>query len=246
MNMRAAPLVFEMCVLLLGFSPAIAQTAAQPPAGQIIEKYMQALGGKAALEKVASRTMKGSMEMPEWEVKGAVEVYLKGPDKYLSISNVEDWGASQEAFSGEAGWTRSPDGAVSVMSRSDLELAKRDNRIDRDLKLLELYKWTGAGTAKVAGRDAWVLEGTPPGGGAEKYYFDAGSGLLLRRDFERVSLEEGIILNQAYYEDYRDVDGVKIPFTVRRVTQDYSHIVKWSEVRHNVAIEDSKFEKPAK
>jgi hypothetical protein len=71
-------------------------------------------------------------------------------------------------------------------------------------------------------------------------YFDAEGGLLLRRD---VTID-GTTL-QTHLEDYRVIDGVKLPFTVRRSGQDFSFTYKFDEVKHNIVIEDTKFDKPA-
>jgi len=80
----------------------------------------------------------------------------------------------------------------------------------------------------------------------EKFYFDSQSGLLVRRDFERVTLDDGIIPFEIDYEDFKDVEGLKIPFTVIRKTPDYSMSYRFSEVKFNEPIDDGKFAKPEK
>lgn len=103
-----------------------------------------------------------------------------------------------------------------------------------------------SGKTKVGDRDAFIVEATSGDGAAEKLYFDSQSGLLVRRDFERVTLDDGIILFEVDYEDFKDVEGVKVPFTVIRKTPDYALSYRFSEITFNVPIDDGKFAKPEK
>ena len=100
--------------------------------------------------------------------------------------------------------------------------------------------------AKVNGRATYVIAATPSNGPPEKLYFDAETGLLLKRDFERVTLEDGIVQYEVFYRDYRDVDGVKLPSTIEQHSPDSTMIFKFSEIKNNAAIEDAAFAKPAK
>jgi hypothetical protein len=82
----------------------------------------------------------------------------------------------------------------------------------------------------------------------EKFYFDARTGLLLRRHIEEPTLFGWFPMN-VNYEAYREVDGVKIPFVVRMASAGGAWGVKTSymvlEVKQNVPIEDEKFQHPA-
>jgi hypothetical protein len=50
---------------------------------------------------------------------------------------------------------------------------------------------------------------------------------------------------ETFYEDYRDVGGVKIPFTMRVVSAEGNRTYKWSQIDANAPVEDAKFAKPA-
>ena len=90
------------------------------------------------------------------------------------------------------------------------------------------------------------MEATAADGAVEKLYFDVESGLLVRRDFERVNVDDGILLYEVDYEDYKDVDGLKLPATVRRKTPDYALTYRFTEIKQNVPVDDARFNKPAK
>lgn len=71
-------------------------------------------------------------------------------------------------------------------------------------------------------------------------------GLLLKRDFERVTFEDGIVQYEVFYRDYRDVDGLKLPSTIEQRSPDSTMIPKFSEIKNNAAIEDAAFRETCK
>ena len=87
--------------------------------------------------------------------------------------------------------------------------------------------------SKVGNSDAFMIEATIIEGNSEKLYFDASSGLLIQEDFGGASL---------HYEDYKEVDDVKVPFTIRQEGSPNSTI-KFKEIKHNLPIEDAKFDR---
>jgi outer membrane lipoprotein-sorting protein len=96
---------------------------------------------------------------------------------------------------------------------------------------------------KIGEKDAYLIEATPSEGSAEQMYFDVESGLLTRVVAEQES-PQGSTHVEMSLEDYKEVDGVKIPFTIIRVTPQMTIVIKFDEVKHNVEIEDEKFSKP--
>ena len=49
---------------------------------------------------------------------------------------------------------------------------------------------------------------------------------------------------ESYFEDYREVDGIRLPFTVRVVSPTGTYSLRFSKVQHNIPIDDAKFSKP--
>lgn len=213
---------------------------------QILNKYIAAVGGQEAIQKVTSRAYKGTAENTDDGWTAPVELYAKAPDQYLMILKIPDY-AVREAVNGGGGWTQNPDDGVRDMSRGDLASARRDHDLHRETRLKELYpSMTVAGKANVGDREAWVIEAKPPQGEAEKLYFDTQTGLLLKRDFVRVTMEDGITQNEVFYEDYKDVGGLKLPFTVRRGASGSWMIYRYSEIRNNAPVDEAALQKPAK
>src|SRR6185312_9446064 len=99
----------------------------------------------------------------------------------------------------------------------------------RELRFKELYRdLKVVGKEKVNNRDAFIVSSAS--GSDEKWYFDAETRLMLRK-------------GNTYYEDFREVDGVKLPFKVTDNTSyGFGVVVRLTEIKHNVPIDPSKFE----
>jgi hypothetical protein len=86
----------------------------------------------------------------------------------------------------------------------------------------------------IRGRSAYVVEGVLKDSGlSERLFFDALSGLLLRRHRETPTLV-GVLPEDYDYDDYRTVDGLAIPFLVQWSRADYQVTHRVAAVRHNI------------
>ena len=103
------------------------------------------------------------------------------------------------------------------------------------------------GKEKIGEREAFVIEALSLNNKTEKLFFDTQSGLLLRRTV-LTETRLGSDPEQTDYEDYREVDGIRMPFTVRVSYLDDNHFGttrKITEVKQNFPIDDARFNMPA-
>jgi hypothetical protein len=96
----------------------------------------------------------------------------------------------------------------------------------------------------IDGKPTILVTGRPYPGVTEQLQFDRESGLLLRRSVSTAT-PLGPLPEQIDYSDYRDVNGVKVPFTVRHATWNALTTEKLTEVRFNVPVAETEFAKPA-
>ena len=122
---------------------------------------------------------------------------------------------------------------------------ERDADIYRVGKIRSLYDTMRMEqNARLHGRDVYVLEGKPARGPSDKLFFDVKDGFLLRWDMVRKNPKRGNVFVKVHLEDYRDVDGVKVPFKVRFAFESFDLTLTMNELKHNVEIDDSFFKKP--
>ncbi|HSE39020.1 MAG TPA: hypothetical protein VLG74_17085 [Blastocatellia bacterium] len=224
--------------------PAPGAMAALPTVDQILDKYVETLGGKAALEKITSTASKGTFEIPAFGATGTAEVWEKAPNKTALKLDIPGFGLVLEGFNGTVAWSQDPQNGLREKTGAELAATKLDADFYKPLRLRQLYpKITVKGKEKVGDKDAYVLTATPAEGAAETWYFDAATGLLTRMDLERES-PQGKMAVQVFQEDYKEVDGIKIPHTMRQVTSAFTIVIKLDEVKHNVTVDETKFNKP--
>jgi hypothetical protein len=223
--------------------PAPAETL--PTVEQILDKYVAAVGGRAAVEKLKTRVSTGKEVI--WNgTELPFETYQKAPDKSLDVLTRPGNVVVNVGFDGAAGWLQGPRGLRDITG-AQLAQMRRDADFYSDLHMRERYREMAvAGREKVGERDAYVIVSRVSDKRTERLYFDAQTGLLLR---VAATTETPLarLPEETVFEDYREVDGVRLPFTVRVSYVD--PFIGWTrkvaEVKHNVPLEDSKFAKPA-
>jgi hypothetical protein len=215
-----------------------------PTADQVLAKYTEALGGTAVIEKLKSRSMKGTWLTSDGMTLG-YEVYQSAPDKLFTILNTPKQGVFERGFDGKTAWEKSNRG-VRDLEGTQLFYLKRYPDLFRDIKLQgQFSRISYGGKEKIAGKDVYVLRGVGVDGKGERLYFDAQTGLLVRRITSTTTMV-GLIPEQVDYEDYREVDGMKLPFTIRITAIDsfWSSTRKFTEIKLNVPVDETKFNKP--
>jgi zinc protease len=217
-----------------------------PSVDQILEKYVKSVGGKEALEKITSRAVKGTFEIEAMNVKANFENYMKAPNKSTTIVTVPDFGTFIEVYDGANGWKVNPmEGGLREISGLELTEMKLDAELLTELNLKKNFpKMVVTGKEKAGSYDTYVIEATPAEGGAEKLYFDVTTGLLVRQDHERSS-SQGKQMIETYFDDFKAVDGVKLAHTIKAVQPEITFLIKFTEVKQNAPIEETKFNKPA-
>ena len=212
---------------------------APPTVKQILDRYVQAVGGADALMKITSRTVKGSrigadgVLVPE-------EVYQKAPDKLLTVTSYPNVVFSN-GYNGTAGWGHSSRDGATPLPDQLLAQLKRDAVFYKELKTQEIYSsLTLLGKASVRDADAYVIQATPADGPAEKLFFDVRTGLLVRR-YTESDTPLGKLPLQVDYEDFREVDGIKQPFLIHWSFPGRVWGRKIDEIKQNVPLDDAKF-----
>jgi zinc protease len=240
-----------MTLTLVFVFQAGAQTVAKPtPAAtlptvdQVLNRYVKAVGGRDAWQKFTSRTILGTIEVPSMDLSGTVLIHEKAPNRVL-LAVIINGAAFRQGFDGTAGWTDDPKNGLRDQSGAELAEARRQADFFRAVDQRRLYsKLTVTGREKIGDRDTFVMEATvPEGSDPTRMYFDTQNGLLLRVISQNHDAD-GVSEVREDFEDYREVDGIKMPFTSRQTSGDTTYTTRYSEIHHNVDLDDAEFAKP--
>jgi len=221
-----------------------ASPAAAPTAEEIMEKSVEATGGRQAYAKLTSTVAKGIIELGEG-LHGTIEFYAKAPNKRLVVTLLENFGEIRQGFDGQTAWLDNPMQGLRRLEGAELARVREEADFQRPLKWRDLYsKVELVGKDTVGGRPVYVLRLTPKQGKPVTNYYDAENFLLLRQDLVQAT-SQGDMTVQALMSDYRDVDGVKVPHRIEQLLPPGKVVIRFSEIRNNVAIDDALFVMPA-
>jgi len=220
-----------------------------PSADQILDKYIQAIGGAQKVAALTSLAGKGTFEgYDTYHQKVPMEVYAKAPGQLTQIMHTQN-GDSTTVFNGREGWIASVDKPVRLLADLpgyEQDAAKLDAELAIPVRIKEaLMQWkTGFPVSSIDDKTVQVVEGTGAGGTRFKLFFDQETGLLARVvRYENTAV--GTLPIQVDYSNYREVAGVKIPFNWTVTWTNGQSINQFSDVQANGAVDASRFAKPA-
>jgi hypothetical protein len=245
--MRAHRFVVVLFVL------ALAQSAAAQTADEVIEKSIAAMGGRAAMEKIKSRQMAGTLSLttPAGDIAGTVEILNAVPNKARTLikADLSAFGAGQlvvdQRFDGTSGYVLDSLQGNRDITGSQLEGMKSNSFPHPFLN----YKAMGisvklTGKEKLNDKDAFLLVMEPATGSPVKQYVDATTFMPLRTVITANVPQFGDVEQNADPSDFRVIDGVSVPFQIRIASSIQSITMTFSKVEHNVAVDDKLFVKP--
>jgi hypothetical protein len=237
-------------VQLASASSAWAQTA-----DEVIERSLKAVGGRAAHEKLKSRLMTGTITIstPAGDISGTVEILNAVPNKARSLikADLSSLGAGplvlDQRFDGTAGYVLDTLQGNREISGNQLENMKNASFPNPYMNYKELgISVKLVGKEKVGDREAYVVIFDPPAGSELRQFIDAETYMplkvVVRVDVPQLGQE---IEQSTELLDFKEVDGVKLPFRMRATSTVQNYTVTIDKVEHNVAVDEKLFSKPA-
>jgi len=234
-----------------------ASAAPLPSVEEVFSKYEQALGGKAAISKITSLSYSGTADMlvppppvpqgappPGPPTMGTVpaEHYVKAPKGVISVV-FPGRGPNSMGFDGTIGWHNTP---IREDTGDELRMIVELGETVPGLEFRREHSNVQVSAMeKIGERDTYRVVGTRSEGFPviDFLNFDAQTGLLVR-SYTTMQSVIGAFPEDTFYEDYRDVSGVKVAFTWRVVSAEGNRTYKWTQVNANAPVEDAKFTKP--
>ena len=217
-------------------------------AEQILDKYIEAVGGAQQLAKLNSFSEKGTYTGFDTSFqKVPTEIFAKAPNQ-RTVTNQLAGGEGTTTYDGREAWIAAADKPVPMIPlvAGDLDGARLDAVLSFPAGIKQaLTKWhVGFPSVTIGDRPMQVVAGTAPGGTEVKLFFDKQSGLLVRQT-RFIDTVVGLVPQHVDYSDYRAVNGVKMPFKWTATWVDGQSTTELSEVKANVAVPAAKFMKPA-
>jgi hypothetical protein len=221
----------------------------EPSADQILDKYLEALGGVERLAKVTSYVATGTSEgFRGFGGGGTVQIFAKAPDQRATIIKFAENIGRQDAirvFDGRTGWVSAPLAVVPeyALGGSELDGARIDAQLAFPAQIKKVLGQLRVGPPDyVDGRDVHVVQGNGLRGSVATLYFDRNTGLLLRM-VRFGSSPIGRAPTQIDFADYRDVPGagIRMPYRWTFGWLNGRDTFELKDVRVNVPIDAAVF-----
>lgn len=238
------------CLVAAAALAAAACPLAAATVDEVIAKHVAARGGDA-WEKVHSLKLTGSYTA--FSKTAAFTLYRKRDDRYFGdkyyFDHVENERPVVIGYDGETVWWRNP--------YSGYDWPQRVTGIDRVVQMQEVdfvdplftYREKGwqaelAGSAEIEGRETIRIDLERGDGSQETWYLDPETYLEVARDATGTDLGGQEFPQRTFYDDFRDVEGVKIPFFSETQWYARNRIMEIEDVEVNADVDDALFRMP--
>ncbi len=232
-------------VVALQTTAALAQNAKLPAAEDIIEKSIEAMGGREAMEKTHNRVSKATVEMAGQGVTGTLTTYEAAPNRQYFKAELKGAGPTEGGSDGKVLWESNVMMGPRVREGVEKAVYARLATFNGALHWKKLYqKADCAGVEDVEDYPCYKVVFTPEEGEPETVFYDRKS-YLPRKRLQSIPSPMGPIPVEELPTDYRRVDGVLIPFKVTQTIAGVQQmIVTVESVEHNADIPAERFALP--
>jgi hypothetical protein len=215
-----------------------------PKAETILDKSTEAMGGKAAYDKLHSMVVTGSMEVKGIGIKGSMTSYHLAPDKMLVEVNIQGIGAIKDGSDGKVAWEVSAIQGPRIKEGDEKAIALREGDFNGSANWRKHYKEAvTSGIEKVDGKDCYKIVMTPKEGPQETHYVDKETSLPVKMTMTMKG-PMGEIPLEATIGDYRKEGDLLMPHKTIQKAAGQEIAVTFDSVQFNVDIPKDKFDLP--
>lgn len=239
---RRARLPLAAALALLGAAPAAAQEL--PPAEQLVQRYVQAIGGRdAVLAQRTSRT-RGTFEIAAAGLSGALEVVMAPPGRMATTLEIPGLGTIRSGYDGTVGWSIDPMMGARLMTGGELEalreqanplMAVRDRSLFRSMETVR--------RTEMGGQPCWEVRAVTTGGREILDCYHVDTGLLVAQTSTTES-PMGSMQATSHFSDYREFGGVRMPTRMVQETMGMQQVMTVTSVEFD-GIDPAALEPPA-
>lgn len=242
------PIIRFVCAITFALASAAVfpQTATQPSitAEQVLDRSVEASGGKQKLANLKTAVLRGTLEAPTQGLQGSVVTYIKAPNKIRVETDISAFGKTLEGFDGKVAWAKDPIQGLRKLEGAEKAAMVRGSSIFSTDWRQFYSKATYIGTDKVGDREVHVVEVTPKESKPVRQFFDAETFLLLKQ----TGVQQGPMGEmpfEAFFTDYKEFKGLKIPMKqiVKVGPIEFQIVIK--DIQSGIPVDDKLFVMPA-
>jgi len=241
---RSTLIVLTFGLMFSGWTLAAADE--QLPKGEeIMDKFVEATGGKAAYQKVHSEIWKGTFELVGKGVKGAATSYRAEPNKTYTIIELEGVGTIEDGTDGQTSWTRSAMQGPRIKQGDERAASLREAAFNGAVNWRNLYKQAeSTGVENVSDQACYKVVLTPNEGKPETRYFDKKTNLMVKMTTLLPS-PMGEVPVEIAISDYKPQNGLISPHKIDQKALGQEFLITIENIQYNPDIPKDRFDVPA-
>jgi hypothetical protein len=237
--------VLVIVVLVLGTLAISAALPAEPTAATILDGYIEATGGLEAYDKIRNRVVESELVIEGAGITLTGTVYAARPNLTYTRFHSDMIGTTETGSDGTVVWEKNAMSGPQLVEGAQREFMLREGRLDKLTAWREAYPGGAEldGTVEVDGTECYKVVLNAGSGKPVVLYFHPESRLMVRQDIT-VETPMGEVPLESYISDYREVDGVLLPFKVRIAVAGQTRVMTTTSVKHNVDLPEDRFTAP--
>ena len=221
-----------------------AAVAALPTTKALLARNDEVMGGATAIAKASSRRMKGLYQTEDGSSFFSIEIFQKAPNKSLFKITLPNGVVVRDVCDGQSAWIEDAIGGYHQYEGAALASRLRyADFADRGKAFLLAATGKVTGQEKIGRHNTYVVEFTPEKNVVSRMYFDVDSGFVVHTE-DTYSTKDGPYSVKLDLDDYREVDGLKVPYRMKRIEKGVVLNIRLVQVDVNAPIDDSIFLKP--
>lgn len=230
----------------LAFSAGAAAADDKLPKGEdLMDKFANVTGGKAAYEKIHTEKWTGTFEFIGKNIKGSITSYRSEPSKTYTTIELEGVGTIEDGSDGDTSWTRSAMQGPRIKQGDERAASLREAVMRGPIEWRKLYKQAEtAGVENIGDQACYKVVLTPNEGKPETRYFDQKSNLMVKMTLTLAS-PMGEVPTETMLSDYKQQDGLLSPHKMQQSVMGQEFLVTIKQVEYNVDIPKDRFDLPA-
>jgi zinc protease len=219
-----------LAVLLLVTQSAVpaSQTQNLPTAREIVDRFVKASGGEAALKAIKSMRVKGTFSIVGQSLTGELDMLSARPNRMLMRVTIPAIGTLEEGFDGKIGWSMDPLQGPSLVK--DRQLSERADEAWFDAELHQddyIKEMTVVGRESLDKRDVYRLKVVTLRGNEQFELYDVDNGLQVAVEASR-DTPLGIVPSVVLMKEYQKFGAVQMPTRVVQRVLGQEHIFAFS------------------
>ena len=214
-----------------------------PTAKEVLETYIESIGGKKAFAEYDSQHARGTIEMSAQKLKGSMEVFAARPNKLLVVMDMPGVGEITTGFDGKIGWMNNPLTGPMLLPENMLEQIATQADFDHALRRPEDYKTMEMlGIEQFGGESCYKLKLVHRTGFESTEFFSKETGLQ-KGFFSTQASPFGEVNVTTEITDYKKFGNILMPSRIAQKVSGMEQVITLEEMEFNT-VPDSKFVLP--